>query len=185
MDTKESMLPSLQMQITQNVYQIIYASGQTLRSSATSLIVTRERTGMEKFMLRCRAHRHMEQEIDWGRFFKVKYAESAELGQQVQKVGRETGWTYGTLTNTCQDVFLSDKTAVMCSYKVSGGSQNGDSGAPVFGIIGNPPYYDPAAKSYAIDVNAYGILWGGSTNYFWYSPIGLVSQEVGPVRITK
>ncbi len=128
---------------------------------------------------------HGTREIDWGRFFKVKYAESAELGQQVQKVGRETGWTYGTLTNTCQDVFLSDKTAVMCSYKVSGGSQNGDSGAPVFGIIGNPPYYDPDAKSYAIDVNAYGILWGGSTNYFWYSPIGLVSQEVGPVRITK
>lgn len=58
-------------------------------------------------------------------------------GQLVDKVGRTTGWTRGTVVTTREDVLVNkgkpDEYLVLCGYKVEKGrALKGDSGAPVF-----------------------------------------------------
>ena len=91
---------------------------------------------------------------------------------QVNKIGRTTGWTFGVVTNTCVTINVKNTTITMlCQDRVSGGSDKGDSGSPVFTW--------PGGSTVALN----GILWGGSTTSdFWFSRMALIELELGSLR---
>lgn len=67
----------------------------------------------------------------------VQRAPYTYVGMQVDKVGRTTGWTRGTLASTCQANVINDVTygpyMVLCTDRVTNSTIGpGDSGAPVF-----------------------------------------------------
>jgi hypothetical protein len=76
----------------------------------------------------------------------------------LEKVGARTGWTYGQVTNTCEDVIspvsadwtLSDRRKIYCSTKLDAYVGQGDSGSPVF-------YIGDYRNQFA---TFYGIVWG-------------------------
>ena len=91
----------------------------------------------------------------------------------VNKVGRTTGWTQGSISGSCVNVGVSGTNIVqLCQNLVTSTSQivaGGDSGSGVFTIVsGN-------------DVELQGILWGGSTDgkLFVYSPLANIESELG------
>jgi hypothetical protein len=98
----------------------------------------------------------------------------------IHKVGRTTGWTSGTVSNTCATVNVSGTDiTLLCQTMVQGPLFGtivgaGDSGSPVFRIIsGN-------------DVELVGILWGGSFfgDLFVFSPLKGVLDELGAFDAT-
>ncbi len=98
----------------------------------------------------------------------------------VNKVGRTTGWTRGTVTRSCVNTSVSGSTVyLLCQTFVSdpGGAQvvgGGDSGSGVFtGTGGN--------------VTLVGILWGGSSDNktFVFSPLKSIQDELGAVNAVK
>lgn len=98
------------------------------------------------------------------------------LNQQMDKVGRTSGWTYGPVTQACsnENVQGTDIT-LLCQYVVAGYADFGDSGAPVF-------YYDPTPLvpwSAVGQAHLYGILWGVGPGAFGMSPLEQVEQELG------
>ncbi|MGH7503334.1 MAG: hypothetical protein ACREL7_16530 [Longimicrobiales bacterium] len=91
-------------------------------------------------------------------------------GQTANKIGRTTGWTAGTITNTCVNTGVSGSNQVLlCQTFVSAGVGGGDSGSPVFRTASGD------------NVTLLGILWGGSSDgsLFVFSPIDQVEQELG------
>lgn len=89
---------------------------------------------------------------------------TAGVGTTVNKVGRTTGWTSGPVTRTCVNTGVQgSKIMQLCQNFVEAGVNSGDSGSPVF------------------DNNnrLVGILWGGGTTTFVYSPISNIEQELG------
>jgi hypothetical protein len=92
------------------------------------------------------------------------------VGQPMDKVGRTTGWTRGTVTSTCvdQNVAGSDVT-FFCQTRVSGaGADVGDSGSPAFqDRNGNPLLL--------------GIVWARfqTGTGFVFSPLRSVEAELG------
>lgn len=57
------------------------------------------------------------------------------VGQEVQKVGHVTGWTYGNVTNTCANHYNGNYPpfdVTRCAYMADYISDGGDSGGPVF-----------------------------------------------------
>jgi hypothetical protein len=104
--------------------------------------------------------------------FAVTSEGTAVVGDVVNKVGRTTGWTQGTVTNTCVNTGVSGtKIVQLCQTFVSAGVGAGDSGSDVFGVTGGS------------NVRLLGILWGGNSGgtLFVYSPITQVEQELGPL----
>ena len=98
-------------------------------------------------------------------------------GQHLSKVGRTTGLTEGDVTDTCDDMNVSNKPVTLfCQYQVAATSAKYDSGSPVFDW--NSATLPPGASPPA---DLYGILWGGPTDgsAFDFSPIGAVSAELG------
>lgn len=103
------------------------------------------------------------------------FAISTPTGTKLNKVGRRTGWTSGSVTNTCYDVpqantYVDGKPTLMkCSYMVSASTAGGDSGSPVFsrelygGMYGH---------------RLHGILWGGTSSSFVFSHITKVRSEL-------
>ena len=97
-----------------------------------------------------------------------------KVGDTANKVGRTTGWTRGTITNTCVDTGVQGATIVLlCQNFVNGNGvivQGGDSGSPVF-ATGGP----------SNGVILLGGLWGGnqSGTQFVYSPIGNIKDDLG------
>lgn len=57
--------------------------------------------------------------------------------EQLDKVGRTTGWTYGAVEDTCIDTDGGSTWIVECSDRVDYHSDEGDSGAAVFSIEAN------------------------------------------------
>jgi hypothetical protein len=91
------------------------------------------------------------------------------VGTTVNKVGRTTGWTAGTITNTCVNTGVQGtRFAQLCQTFVSAGVGGGDSGSDVFQISGST-------------VKLAGILWGGNSGgtQFVFSPLGNVISELG------
>jgi len=108
--------------------------------------------------------------LDIGGQFTITGEESGVAGQTVNKVGRTTGWTQGTVTNTCVNTGVSGTNIVLlCQNFVDAGVGAGDSGSPVFRIDSGD------------NVKLQGTLWGGNTSgtMFVYSPIGNIEQELG------
>lgn len=60
------------------------------------------------------------------------------LGQHVQKVGVTTGWTWGWITQTCIDHWVTGNSVMRCAYEASYVADHGDSGGPVFVIADFP-----------------------------------------------
>ncbi|HEY9226826.1 MAG TPA: hypothetical protein VIP11_09280 [Gemmatimonadaceae bacterium] len=93
-------------------------------------------------------------------------------GQVIDKIGATTGWTFGTVTNTCQDyiehIYDPSQQMVRCSYKASVRADGGDSGGPMFTWDGED------------GVLAYGILFAESGPDSWFSKWPNVASELNP-----
>ncbi|HEU0299906.1 MAG TPA: hypothetical protein VFR37_10635 [Longimicrobium sp.] len=108
------------------------------------------------------------------------------MGQTLNKTGRTTGWTQGTVAATCVDINVSaSEITQRCQSLVGAFVAGGDSGSPVFGTHTDGTIF------------LAGILWGSSTDLvtnevqFIFSPLGAVESELGelatiaPVETTK
>jgi len=96
-------------------------------------------------------------------------------GEQLNKVGRTTGWSQGPITQTCVNTGVTGtRIVLLCQDFVRATVAAGDSGSPVFKITNGS------------DVTLYGLLWGGNSSgtSFVYSPIGNIqrSDELGSLR---
>ena len=95
---------------------------------------------------------------------------NSPVGTVLNKVGRTTGWTQGTVTDSCVNTGVSGSRIVMlCQDFVSAGVGGGDSGSPVFRILGGD------------NVQLSGTLWGGNSagTSFVYSPMTNIERELG------
>ena len=105
--------------------------------------------------------------------FTINARGIANKDASVDKVGRTTGWTRGTVSNTCVDTGVQGSTIVLlCQTFVTSSNvivQGGDSGSPVFAIGSGG------------NVTLLGGLWGGnqSGTQFVYSPIANIEAELG------
>lgn len=75
------------------------------------------------------------------------------MGETVDKIGVETGWTFGAVTATCENYQMDDPPGFgirlyVCQGRADYNSDNGDSGAPVFVYHGGD------------NVSIAGINWG-------------------------
>jgi hypothetical protein len=94
------------------------------------------------------------------------------VGQEVNKMGRTTGWTYGNVSNTCVNTSVQGSNIMqLCQTWASMGSQGGDSGSSVFSWSGGG----------TVQLN--GILWGGNSTSIVYSPINNIEQELGALTV--
>jgi hypothetical protein len=97
---------------------------------------------------------------------------SVSSGAVEYKVGRTTGGTFGSVTNTCVDIVVLDDNlldtgiTMLCQDLTSVGSGKGDSGSPIFLQSGGK-------------ATLAGILWGGNGSVTSYSPWLFVFSELG------
>jgi hypothetical protein len=111
------------------------------------------------------------------RFRIASESSSVLLGMLLSKIGRTTGWSQGVVTGTCVNANVSGTIFTMlCQGVVYAPSAAGDSGSPVFQITNSPA---------SGDVRLHGILWGGNSNSFFFSPLGSSNTqratEMGPL----
>ncbi|MBI4421584.1 MAG: hypothetical protein HY560_12230 [Gemmatimonadetes bacterium] len=98
------------------------------------------------------------------------------LGEEANKVGRTTGWTFGPVTATCINTLVLGTVPPIiqrCQDRVRAGVAGGDSGSPVFRWPGGGR------------VRLMGILWGGSvsgTVTFVFSPMHGIHRELGDFK---
>lgn len=85
------------------------------------------------------------------------------IGQSLDKMGRTTGWTRGTLAATCENFFVSGAMHLCVDHVNNAGVAGGDSGAPVF--VPSMPSTQP--------LYPYGILFAGG-------PMNTLSDEGFP-----
>jgi len=100
-------------------------------------------------------------------------------GQQLNKVGRTTGWTQGTVVSTCENIDVSDSDITqLCQGLVDAFVDGGDSGSPVFGFHTDGTVF------------LGGILWGSNTDLvtgavqFIFSPFGSIERELGELTVS-
>ncbi len=94
-------------------------------------------------------------------------------GTVLNKTGRTTGWSLGPVSNSCVTVGVSGTNKVQLYQTiVVANVAGGDSGSPV---------WQPAGGD---NVMLHGILWGGGSSTFVYSPIFNVEYELGPLAVT-
>jgi hypothetical protein len=97
----------------------------------------------------------------------------------INKVGRTTGWTAGTVSGTCVTVNVSGSNVQqICQTLVTNNSAAivgaGDSGSPAFKITSGD------------NVTLVGILWGGGgSTQFVFSPLKNIQDELGAVTATS
>ena len=110
----------------------------------------------------------------------AKASSNAVVGTTLNKVGRTTGWSQGSVSASCVDTGVSGSNIVqLCQDFVNAKVGGGDSGSDVFQITNSPQ---------TNDVKFYGILWGGnqSGTLFVYSPISNVQRsatELGTLTV--
>lgn len=96
------------------------------------------------------------------------------LGEEADKVGRTTGWTFGPVIQTCINTLVLGTVPPIiqrCQDRVRADVAGGDSGSPVFRWLGTSG-----------NVRLLGILWGGSvsgTVTFVFSPMHGIHMELG------
>lgn len=108
--------------------------------------------------------------------FSIVGESASTVGDTLNKTGRTTGWTRGTVTRTCANTGVSGSNIVLlCQDFVENNAfqivAGGDSGSPVFAITSGD------------NVTLRGTLWGGNSSgtLFVYSPIDNVERELGPL----
>jgi hypothetical protein len=103
--------------------------------------------------------------------FNITSEGSAVVGQAVTKVGRTTGRTAGTVSQTCVNTNVSGTNITqLCQTFANYGNAGGDSGSPVFRITTLP------------NVVLVGINWGGNGTISVFSPITQIQQELGALN---
>lgn len=94
------------------------------------------------------------------------------LGEELDKVGRTTGWTRGPVVGTCVDIgVFGTNIAMLCQDLVQAALAGGDSGSPVFRQLGDTRY-----------ARLYGILWGGGGTFYVFSAMENIHFELGDFR---
>lgn len=99
-------------------------------------------------------------------------------GMTLNKVGGRTGWTDGTVTQTCVHVDYKGNTfwALRCQYKITGTYVwQGDSGSPVFRIL--------TSMDYSQHASLMGILYAGGSTGFWFSPMSGIRNDIGSLIV--
>jgi hypothetical protein len=99
-------------------------------------------------------------------------------GAVVRKQGRTTGTTSGKITQTCVNRYSTELAlTLLCQSSVAAEAGFGDSGAPVYTWVANPPWLGGNAT-------IRGILWGGDRDQFtnkvvryWFSPASNMAYE--------
>jgi hypothetical protein len=90
-------------------------------------------------------------------------------GEVLDKVGAETGWTFGAVAATCVHVNVDGTdVTLLCQDVVDAAAEGGDSGGPVFAWRGG-------------EATLAGVLWGGTGRRFYFSAMGNVEAELGPL----
>ena len=90
------------------------------------------------------------------------------VGEELDKVGVRTGWTYGDVEETCVDYDnWWDRVRMLCNGKIRLKAGNNDSGAPVF-------QYDSIAGS----ARLVGILWGKEIGVALISNFGNIKHDL-------
>ena len=105
--------------------------------------------------------------------YRVTSEEAPLVGNPVNKVGRTTGRTKGSISETCVSIPVADTDiTLLCQSRASYLSNSGDSGSPVFRVTNSPSTNDVALVE---------IHWGGSGSF---SPIGGIqrSSELGALQ---
>jgi hypothetical protein len=85
------------------------------------------------------------------------------VGQSATKVGRTTGMSTGNVTNTCVNTSVQGSQVLqLCQTFVAAAVDHGDSGSPVTN-----------------GSTLVGILWGGGSGTFAFSPLRSIKDELG------
>lgn len=87
------------------------------------------------------------------------------VGEELDKVGRTTGWTYGYVTRTCVDANAVGGRR-LCQDYATYRSQPGDSGSPVF-------------KWYRDTAILYGVNWGSNGSEAVFSAMWNIQTDLG------
>ena len=100
--------------------------------------------------------------------FTAQYApQSPVQGMYLDKVGRTSGWTTGTVSRTCVDYTFPSYT-ILCQDEVGAFADSGDSGSPVFQWVNQT------------NVAFSGILWYATANGgFVFSYVDRIGQDMG------
>ena len=96
------------------------------------------------------------------------------VGEVLDKVGRSSGWTRGTVIATCVDTGVAGANppvVMLCQDFVGALSGGGDSGSPVFQPTG-----------IAQQATLYGLLWGGATGFSVFSALDNIRAEFPSFR---
>lgn len=100
------------------------------------------------------------------------------IGEEANKVGRTTGWTFGPVIATCVNsiVLGAEKPIIqLCQSRVRAGVAGGDSGSPVFSLrsLGSGR------------ATLLGILWGSNVEEteFVFSPMFGIERELGLLQV--
>jgi len=97
--------------------------------------------------------------------------------ETLQKVGITSGWTYGAVESTCDDVNSEVGAWILCSDRVDYVSDPGDSGSPVFYLI------------YGDNAELRGIHWGAADGYLntwndaWMSDLHQIELDLGSLVV--
>lgn len=86
------------------------------------------------------------------------------VGETLDKVGQRTGWTYGNVSESCEDKRSKGSVWILCSGVIDFAAGKGDSGSPVF-------QYD----SISGEANLVGMLWGGAEFRGTLAAVGVIS----------
>lgn len=90
-----------------------------------------------------------------GWWTSIPYVAGEYVGQPLEKIGRTTGWTAGTMSESCVNWSVPGSHTIICAHRVTGSRVGtGDSGSPVFRRISNSLY-------------PVGILFGGEGAGLW------------------
>lgn len=105
-----------------------------------------------------------------------KAGSSPYMGQELDKMGRTTGWTFGGVINTCVDTNGPGYRKLLCQVRATYYSAGGDSGSPVF---------DWAGQGYGNTVVLHGIHWGSAqdNSYAVFSPFNRIEMDFGPLSV--
>ena len=123
-------------------------------------------------------------QIDITGAYRIVERHLSIAGELLVKVGATTGETHGEVSKTCVDILSPRpgelRQTFLCQdqvHRLAGESRDiaywGDSGSPVFFVRGNTG-----------EVELAGLVWGSpDRSSFYYSPIALIEQELGQLRL--
>ncbi len=108
--------------------------------------------------------------------FKVVHARKPLMGETVNKIGYKTGWTYGTVKDTCKLSYRGYGKYYTCQTRADYGRGGGDSGGLVFAS---------ANGNFDDGIVIYGIHSGYSsdTNLAVFSPYDRVLSALTPLGV--